>query len=107
MSCPFSRHIDTYRQLLAPSSSLTNEEVISFVAKRIATKKLSEITEEIIDKILPKVMPPSGIKGKDNMTIVIIKFKGKRAPSEGSMANVPRTSTRRAAGSGSKNSVSK
>ena len=55
-------------------NSMTNEEVIQFVAQRIKTKSLRAITEEIVNKILPKVMPPSGIKGKDNMTIVIVKI---------------------------------
>lgn len=55
-------------------NSMTNGEVVEFVAKNIKTKPLSKITEEIVDKLLPKLMPPIGIKGKDNMTIMIIKL---------------------------------
>lgn len=56
-------------------NSMTNEEVIEYVAKNIKSKSLAKMTEEIIEKVLPKVMPPSGIKGKDNMTFMIVKLR--------------------------------
>ncbi|KAI2811580.1 hypothetical protein RDWZM_003658 [Blomia tropicalis] len=79
----FNESTDQFMVLMCDGiwNSMANEEVISFIHKRIKTKKLSSITEEIADKILPKVMPTSGIKGKDNMTIVIIRFNGAQANS--------------------------
>lgn len=63
-------------------NSMTNDEVVSFVNKRIKVKKLNQITEEIIQKVLPKEMPESGIKGKDNMTFVLVKFHRKKSSSK-------------------------
>lgn len=60
-------------------NSMDNDQVIKFVDQRIKKQKqLAKINEELIDQILPKVMPHSGIKGKDNMTFMIISFKSKR-----------------------------
>lgn len=57
-------------------NTLTNEEVVAFVAKRMTKgAKLGKITEAVIKQVLPEKMPPSGIKGKDNMTFMIVRLK--------------------------------
>ena len=56
-------------------NSVTNEDLIAYVNKRITkVKALSKICEEVFSQILPKVMPKRGIIGKDNMTFLIVKF---------------------------------
>jgi serine/threonine protein phosphatase PrpC len=55
---------------------ISNEELISFVAKTIKTsEKLSKICEQLFARLPPQFMPTKGIVGKDNMTFVIVKFK--------------------------------
>jgi protein phosphatase 1G len=55
---------------------ISNEELISFVTQRIQTSdKLSTICEELFARLLPQVMPTKGIVGKDNMTLMIVKFE--------------------------------
>jgi serine/threonine protein phosphatase PrpC len=57
---------------------ISNEELISFVAKRIkTTDKFSKICEELFARLQLQVMPTKGIVRKDNMTFIIVKFKRK------------------------------
>ena len=54
-----------------------NHDLIAYVNKRITkVRPLSKICEQIFNQIIPKVMPKRGIIGKDNMTILIVKFEG-------------------------------
>jgi hypothetical protein len=46
------------------------------VAKRIkTTDKLSKICEQLFARLVPQVMPTKGTAGKDNMTLMIVKFE--------------------------------
>lgn len=77
----FIESTDTFLVLMCDGiwNSMDNDQVIKFVDQRIKKgKRLAKINEELIDHILPKVMPHSGVKGKDNMTFMIINFKSKR-----------------------------
>lgn len=76
-------------------NSVANEELISYVHKRLAKKikPLSKICEEVIRQILPKVMPKRGIIGKDNMTLMVIKLVD-RIPSPKKSTAVEKTSSK-------------
>jgi hypothetical protein len=55
---------------------ISNEELISFVDKRIkTTDKLSKICEKLFTRVLPPIMSTKRIVGKDNMTFIIVKFE--------------------------------
>ncbi|OTF77310.1 protein phosphatase 2C-like protein [Euroglyphus maynei] len=73
---PYNEKTDQFMVLMCDGiwNSMTNEDVIQYIGRRIRTDRLSQITEDIIRKILPEEMPERGIQGKDNMTIVIVKF---------------------------------
>ncbi|XP_046912148.2 protein phosphatase 2C 1 [Dermatophagoides farinae] len=73
---PYNEKTDQFMVLMCDGiwNSMTNDEIIQYIGRRIRTDRLSQITEDIIRKILPEEMPERGIQGKDNMTIVIIKF---------------------------------
>ncbi|KAH9398369.1 PREDICTED: probable protein phosphatase CG10417 [Rhagoletis zephyria] len=95
---PYIESTDSFMVLMCDGiwNSMDNSEVIDFVGSRIQKKMpLAKITEEVIKNVLPKEMPPSGIKGKDNMTICVIKFKGKRGGvGSTNMSAMPRTTVR-------------
>lgn len=56
--------------------SYSNEELIAYINKRIEkVRPLSKICEEVFRQILPKVFPKRGIKGTDNMTLLIVKLE--------------------------------
>jgi len=57
-------------------NSMDNDQVVQFVEERLAKGVvLSSITEQMIDAILPdELLVSTGIKGKDNMTIMLVKF---------------------------------
>ncbi|KAI2811529.1 hypothetical protein RDWZM_003692 [Blomia tropicalis] len=56
-------------------NSMDNQEVVDYVQSKLEILSLSNITEQIINDILPdRFNFEQGIKGKDNMTIVIVKF---------------------------------
>lgn len=55
-------------------NSMTSDDVAQFVSKRLGRQPLRQITEELINHVCPEVMPPTGVKGKDNMTFMVIKF---------------------------------
>jgi serine/threonine protein phosphatase PrpC len=58
------------------SNCMSNEELISFLAKGIKkTDKLSKICEQLFARLLPQVMPKKGAAGRDNMTLMIVKFE--------------------------------
>lgn len=73
---PFNEQTDQFMVLMCDGiwNTMDSEEIVNYIKGRIRTDKLSQITEDIIHRILPKEMPETGIKGKDNMTIVIVKF---------------------------------
>ncbi|XP_075676564.1 putative protein phosphatase 2C 2 [Dermatophagoides pteronyssinus] len=73
---PYNDKTDQFMVLMCDGiwNSMTNDDVIQYISRRIRTDRLSQITEDIIRKILPEEMPERGIQGKDNMTIVIVKF---------------------------------
>lgn len=54
-------------------NAMPNQELVEFVNKRMVDSPLTRICEDAIRAILPTVMPKTGIVGKDNMTIMIIK----------------------------------
>lgn len=57
-------------------NAVSNDELIAYINKRLPkVKRLSKIAEEVFTQILPKVFPKRGIKGKDNMTFMIVAFK--------------------------------
>ncbi|KAF7490735.1 putative protein phosphatase 2C 4 [Sarcoptes scabiei] len=76
----FNERTDSFLVLMCDGvwNSMNNDDIIHYISKRIKKDKLSTITEDIIQKILPKEMPETGIKGKDNMTIMIVKFLGQK-----------------------------
>jgi protein phosphatase 1G len=68
---------------------ISNEELISFVTKRIKTSdKLSKICEQLFARLLPQVMPTKGIIGKDNMTFMIVKFERNNQKKIGSKESI-------------------
>ncbi len=55
---------------------ISNEELISFVAKTIKiTDKLWKICEQLFTRVLQLVIYVKGIVGKDNITFMIVKFE--------------------------------
>ena len=55
-------------------NAMDNQAVVAFVQRGLDAKwPLAKIARRMIDKIRPEKMPPTGIVGKDNMTVVIIK----------------------------------
>ncbi|KAI2795958.1 hypothetical protein RDWZM_004615 [Blomia tropicalis] len=55
-------------------NAMTNQDVVDYVRRSINRNvPLVKICEDIIRQILPATMPESGIIGKDNMTVMIIR----------------------------------
>jgi serine/threonine protein phosphatase PrpC len=58
------------------SNCMSNEELISFLAKGIKkTDKLSKICEQLFARLLLQVMPTKGAAGRDNMTLLTVNFE--------------------------------
>lgn len=77
---PFNESTDSFLVLMCDGiwNSMDSSSVVEFVDQRLKMKKqLASITEEMIHHILPNIMPTSGVKGKDNMTFIIVRFNSK------------------------------
>ena len=55
-------------------NSMTNQDVVSFVNKRIKRQSMSSICEALTLKCMSPVRPVNGIGG-DNMTVILVKVK--------------------------------
>jgi serine/threonine protein phosphatase PrpC len=75
------------------SDCISNAELISFVAKTIKkSDKLSKICEQLFARLLPQVMPKKGAAGRDNMTLMIVKFERTNQENIGSKKTVSMSS---------------